>query len=77
MGSFEIGCKRFGPKVLQENHPYGPGLIFVVILIFSHLHIDEGITNVLSGWILTIGQGEEGIDGPRQAIQDLGTLFKI
>jgi hypothetical protein len=35
MGSIEFACKRFGSKVLQENHPYGPGFIFVGILIFS------------------------------------------
>ena len=30
-------CNRCGSKVLQENHPCGPGLIFIKISIFSHL----------------------------------------
>jgi len=37
IGSPEFDGKMFGPKVLQENHPCGPGLIFADILIFSHL----------------------------------------
>ena len=42
IGSFEFGCKRFGSKVLQENHPCGPGHIFAGILIFSHLLLSHG-----------------------------------
>jgi hypothetical protein len=34
MGWCESASKRFGSKVLQENHPYGPGFIFSKILIF-------------------------------------------
>ena len=37
-------CRRGGqggPEVLQENHPYGRGLIFAGILIFSHLASDS------------------------------------
>jgi len=35
IGSPEFGSKMFGPKVLQENHPCGPGLIFGRTLIFQ------------------------------------------
>ena len=42
IGSFEFRWKRFGPKVLQENHPCGPGHIFVGIFIFSHLLLSHG-----------------------------------
>jgi hypothetical protein len=36
IGSPEFDGKRFGPKVLQENHPCGPGHMFPGLLIFPH-----------------------------------------
>jgi hypothetical protein len=34
IGSAEFDVERYGPKVLQENHPCGPGLILADFLIF-------------------------------------------
>jgi hypothetical protein len=38
----KAGLRAGRSKVLQENHPYGPGLILADLLIFSHLLGDRG-----------------------------------
>jgi len=38
IGTPDYDCNRFGSKVLQENHPYGPDFIFAGILVFSPSH---------------------------------------
>jgi len=40
----EFGGIRCGPKVLQENHPYGPAVFLERILIFSQLLRNYGKT---------------------------------